>query len=389
MAGAPDPAIRLFNELAEIRQEVRELSRLIGAVVAGRPSQPDLCPITWVELWPLYAEAESDKLESWGTVVGRAKHVLRLIGSVRVMETTIATMRGYRSARRGETTVRKKLTTPKTRNNEIELIRRMARWASRQKPPIIPLDPLGNIDRCDLFEPTNNARLNVVEDADPRAPLGLKRLLRKADELDTAIVLVAHSSGMRRAEIARLEWSWIDLRPGVDGKPLRIVEIPPGIAKGRPGKRDGRQTFISSEALAAIERYRATLPLPMQRLERWVFCNPETGKHFHKDHLTVRFAKLQQRAGLVGPSGPLWLHDLRRSFITLARRRGEEVTNIMAASGHETLEAFQRYNIHARRDAIIVRDRIERARAIDEGAFRRRGPRRASSSSPARVKLGS
>lgn len=92
---------------------------------------------------------------------------------------------------------------------------------------------------------------------------------------------------------------------------------------------------------------------------------------------TVTRAADTEAPAVVGPSGPPWLHDLRRSFITLARRRGEETTNIMAASGHKTMAAFQRYNIHARKDALLVRDRVEAARAHELAALEeRRGPQR-------------
>lgn len=355
----------------------------IAAAVAGKLGVVrQTSTLTWADLWKIFEQdGGGENLESWNTVLGRAKHIVRIIGAVPVMDTTIVNVRTYRATRKAEFTVRKTLTSPKTRNNEIELIRHMSRWASRQKPPLIPSDPLAGYDREELFEPVNNVRRNVVED-DPHAQLSIADLLDHGDEMDRAMVLVAHRSGMRRAEIALLERSWIDRRPGPDRKPMRIIEIPPGIAKGRKGKKEGRQTWISVEALEAIDRYTSTLPFPLQRRGVWVFINPRTGKHYHKDHLTVRFKRLQERAGMSGPSGPPWLHDLRRSFITLARRRGEETTNIMAASGHSTMAAFQRYNIHARRDALAVRDRVEHARETELTALAemRRGPQRATGS---------
>lgn len=358
-----------------------EFIERIAAAVAGKlGGVQHRNSLTWRDLWTIYEqEADSANLESWNTVTGRAKHIVRIIGAVQVMDTTIVHVRTYRAQRKAEFTCRKTLTSAKTRNNEIELIRHMSRWASRQRPPLIPSDPLAGYEREELFEPLNNVRRNVVED-DPHAQLSLADLMDHGDEFDRALVLVAHSSGMRRAEIVLLERSWIDRRPGPDRKPMRIVEIPPGIAKGRKGKKDGRQTWISEEALHAIDTYTSTLPFTLQRRGVWVFMNPRTGRHYHKDHLTERFRRLQERAGMSGPSGPPWLHDLRRSFITLARRRGEETTNIMAASGHSTMEAFQRYNIHARRDALVVRDRVDAARDRELTALAemRKGPQRAS-----------
>lgn len=354
------------------------IEQIAAAVAAKLATGAPKINLTWAGLWTIYeSEVDSEHQESWNTTVGRAKHIVRIIGHKQVAETTLADIKFYRATRKGEFTVRKTLTTPKTRNNEIELIRHMSRWASRHKPPLIPLDPLSSYLRDELFEPVNNVRRNVIED-DPRAQLSLNDLLNHGDEFDRALVLVAESSGMRRGEIAVLERSWIDMRPGPDGKPSRIVEIPPGVAKGRKGKKEGRQTWISEAAVDAIAQYTRTLPFPLQRRGVWVFMNPRTGKHYHKDHLTVRFKRLQERAGMSGPSGPPWLHDLRRRFITLARRRGEDTKNIMQASGHKTHAAFDRYDIHSRRDAIVVRDRIEAARDTELAALAemRKGPHR-------------
>lgn len=361
-------------------EQAAALARLAMAPVIGAPAGTW---VTWAQLWEAYAEANQERVASAETDRSMAKHIVRILGGVLVVETTVHTVRHYRAVRRGEFTVRKTLTEPKTRNNEIELVRRMSRWGFRQKPPIIPADPLAGVDRADLFEPVENVRRNVVED-DPRASLSLQQFLDHGDELDQALVLTAHSSGMRRAEIASLERAWIDRSPGPDGKPQRIVEIPPGVSKGKRGKRLGRQTWISEDALAAIDRYVRTLPFTLQRRSVWVFVNARPGKFFgrpfHPDTLTARFRNLQERAGARGPSGPAWLHDLRRSFITLARRRGEDTSNLKAASGHRTDAAFERYDIHARKDALVVRDRVEAARAKELAALaeQRRPPQRAA-----------
>jgi len=360
---AKDEQNRVLMEMV-VRIGGREVAPAV-VVVPASDSGP-----TFNEMWPEYVRSESHKLESWKTIEGRARrHVLRILGKRRVMATTLETIRYYRGIRKDEFTVRKMLTTPATRNREVELIRRMCSWGDEAKA--IPSDPLHGVKREDLFEDEKNIRRNVIED-DPNDAMSIEDLLRYGDELDQALVLVAHSSGMRRKEIAVFETAWLDLRPGADGKPLRIVEIPPGVAKGRKGKKLGRQTFISPAALEALKRYRATLPFDLQRRSTWLFVNATMhregkrgkhyGQHLHPDTLTKKFTELQARAGLTGPSGPPWLHDLRRSFITLARRRGEDTSNIMEASGHTTMKAFQRYDIHARKDAIVVRDRIDHAR---------------------------
>lgn len=356
-------AVVIMEQARTIADQARTIVELsVRAFSAASPAAASH-PLTFNEMWPSYEQSEKRKLASWNTTEGRWKHVSRHIGARRVMATTMATIEFYRDARVPEITCRNTPTTATTRDREIELIRRMTHWASIQTPPLIPSDPLAGIDREDLFEQKSNVRRNVIEE-DPAAPLALEDLLAHGDVLDHAVVLVAFDTGMRRDELVRLEQGWIDRR-------ARVIEIPPEVTKGGFG---GRQLPISQRALDAID----ALPRDFVHKSPWVFTNPKRGKHYHKDYISERFRRLQERAGMTGPSGPPWLHDLRRSFITLTRRRGEDTIEIMEITGLHTLKAFTRYNIHARKDVIAVRDRIERARQEEIDFYgRRRGPRHA------------
>jgi integrase len=389
---------RLAAELADATAAIRHMVERFGPQSAPRSldlagSAPFPTPAaggaSWRALLEAYMEANADRVSSANSDRGRAAHLTRILGDVVVSETNEATLRHYRAVRATETTKRKAMPSAKTLNNEIELARRAARWGYRQRKKLVPCDPFADMLRADVFLPVENVRRNVVED-DPGADGGLtlERFLALASPLDRALVLVAHSSGMRRGEMAALEMAWIDRTPDAKGRPLRIVQIPPGVAKGKKGKRKGRQTWISVEALDALDAYRKTWPFPLQRRCPWAFANTVQhkdgrpgsyyGQHLHKDYLTERFRNLQEKSKAAGPSGPAWLHDLRRSFITLARRRGESTSNIRQASGHLTEAAFERYDIHSRQDAIVVRDRVEAARDRDLAALseQRRGPKR-------------
>lgn len=351
---------------------LRRIAAAVGVAGPGSVAVVQNRGLTWRQLWVLYADAEADKLDSWDTVQGRAKHVLRIIGDDYVQDAGLHTVKLYRAQRKTETTVRKGLASPTTINREVELILRMARWGSRQRPPHVARNPFDGLDRSDVFVEVENVRRNIVEN-NPDAPVSLATVLDGADLFERALVLVAHCSGMRRKELAVMERTWID-------RVARIIEIPPGVAKGRRGKRKGRQTFASVEALDAIDAYHEALPFPWRYRSVYVFCNPKTGDHYEPGYFSVRFRALAERNKIVGPSGRVWLHDAgRRSMITLARRRGEDTSNIMKASGHKTLRAFERYDIHSRIDAIMVRERIEAAlerelAALDE---QRRDPQRA------------
>jgi integrase len=338
----------------------------IAAAVAAALAAP-VRDVTWVQLWAIYEPREVHKLESPAVQRSMGKHLCRLLGGERVSAMSTERVADYRAQRKREITPRRRPPSDKTINNEVILIRRLSKWAANQKPPLVERDPLGGAAEADLLVPVNNVRLNVVDDR-PEAELSLVDFLARADLLERAMVLVAHSSGIRRRELALLELGWID-------RDLRVLKIPPGIAKGRRGQKKGRYTVISQAAIDAIDEYRSTLPSRCIAA-RWAFVNPATVKKYGPDFFSSRWRKLERRVGAEGPSGMTWLHDLRRSFVTLAVMRGEDAVRVMRLAGHETLESQQRYHIESLEEVLRSRDRIEAARAEDTG---RRPPRRAPS----------
>ncbi len=337
-------------------------ARTILAALAAAAAEPANA-FTWREMWDAYARAEIGKLEAPLTQRAMGGHVVRLLGDRRVMETTSAVVRDYRAKRRADV-IRGGCRgagghpSEKTINNEVILLLRLTRWAARQQPALIPVDPLASINRADVLVPVNNVRLNVVEDV-PTKPLSLSTLLASAAPLDRAMVLVAHSSGIRRREMALLQMDWIDRRE-------RLIDIPPGLSKGQRDRKRGRTTVISKDAIEAIGIYRATLPARAQTAA-WVFVNARRRipRPLCPDFFTHRFRVLQKSVGVDGPSGPTWLHDLRRSFITLARRRGTDAVAVMKLAGHTTLDSQERYHVESREETLGIRDRMERARAAD------------------------
>jgi integrase len=82
-------------------------------------------------------------------------------------------------------------------------------------------------------------------------------------------------------------------------------------------------------------------------------ANPQTGKPW-RDGRTLN-GRAWRRAGIDG----LWFHDLRRSFVTNARRRGIPESAVMRMSGHRTRAAFDRYNIISETDLVEALGRLE------------------------------
>jgi integrase len=75
------------------------------------------------------------------------------------------------------------------------------------------------------------------------------------------------------------------------------------------------------------------------------------------------FDRACKKAGLQG----LWFHDLRRSSVTNARRRGVPESVVMKMSGHKTRAVFDRYNIIDEEDLRAAVKRIEAGISRDLG----------------------
>jgi len=90
-----------------------------------------------------------------------------------------------------------------------------------------------------------------------------------------------------------------------------------------------------------------------------VFTNPETEEAW-KDIRKV-FRRACKAVKLTG----VWFHDLRRSFVTNARRRGVPESVVMRMSGHRSRAVFDRYNIVEEDD---LREAVKR---IEAGTSRR------------------
>jgi integrase len=147
-------------------------------------------------------------------------------------------------------------------------------------------------------------------------------LLEAADPRYRPILLVAYDTGMREGEVLNLRWSQLDRKAGA----VRLA--------AEDTKTDMPRTVYLTK------RVQEALALLPRHLESdFVFVNPETGTRWSE--LRPMFDKARKAIGREG----LWFHDLRRSFVTNARRRGVPESVVMRMSGHRTRAVFDRYNI--------------------------------------------
>lgn len=316
----------------EVLARLAELTATVARLV------PVATPtVTVAELWPSFELAESGRLASWRDYAQRWRdHVGPTFGQLDASAVGPGDVDKYR-ARRLE------FAAIATVNREVALLRRLVNFGVRRA--ILTKSKLhGPGMTRELIHPEHNVRTTVFEE---RADTGLTLadLLEEAGPQLRAFIVLVHHSGLRRAEAAGLRRDRV--RNGVAWVPSAETK----------GGRSGRIVPLSSEALAAVAALPAT--------ETYLFESRRAkGRPIAPDTWTHRFGRLVRKLGLDGPDGgPPWLHDLRRSFVTLARRDGESERSIMNVSGHKTRAVFDRYDIHDVRDILAFRSRRELARA--------------------------
>lgn len=337
--------------------EVLERISALHALVAQLA--PATTPTVEVgQLWDNFRNAERGRLLSWRDYEQRWRdHIgpafsLMLAHDVKVLD--VDTYRGNRRAEGAAVA---------TVNREIALLRRLLSFGVRRG--MLAKSPLhGPGMTRELIHREDNVRTTVVEQA-PRGPAPtIDWLVSQATPELGAFMLLLHGGGFRREEASLLRLDRIDWLQG-------IAWIPSEDTKGGIG---GRHVPISSDALEALRMLKHVPGSP------WLFPSPRfKGRGpISKDAWTHRFGRLMRKLGLDGPDGPPWLHDLRRSFVTISRRDGGESERaIMQVSGHRTRAVFDRYDIYDPRDVIEFRTRAEARRAALRAA--RRGPQRAPS----------
>ena len=283
------------------------------------------CTVTVKEAWESYSKKSERENDSWQTDKGRSVHLLRHLGSRRVASLTIADVDAYRTHRSGEITRMKGHPKPGPLDREVELLKRTLNYAVACKELVV--NPLARVPL--LKQP--NVR-DVVLDEE-----GFSRLYEAADAALRPFLLLAIDTGMRKGEILGLKWEQVNLTEGV-------IRLRPQETKAN----DARIVPLTARVLAMLKELPQGLPhLPL-------LLNPRT-KAGWKD-IRRMFNRARTKAGL----GELHIHDLRRSFVTLARRNGIPESVVMRMSGHKTSEVFRRYNIVEMRDlreAVAVLDK--------------------------------
>ena len=282
------------------------------------------------ELWESYEPISKRDNDSWQTNIGRARHVLRHLGSRRAAQLTLKDVDAYRNSRFAEKSRRKTTPAPGTLDREVALLRRILNYAVQCGD--LSRNPL---DGVQLLRKPNIRRVVISEEI-------FQKLLQAAERVFRPILLVAYDHGLRKGEILGLRWEQLDVREGV-------IRLAPQDTKGG----EHRVVYLTSRTLEALRA------LPRRLHAVHVFTNPATGERWWE--IRKMFRRACRNAGLEN----IWFHDLRRSFVTNARRRGVPESVVMKLSGHRTRSVFDRYNVVSEDDLRSAVRQIESGAAAE------------------------
>ncbi len=176
--------------------------------------------------------------------------------------------------------------------------------------------------RIRVVEPAEFAKL-VAEEACPNPTFRV-------------LLVTAYYQGLRRNEAARLRWPAVDLDKGV----LHVLNNPEAgeFTKSRKNRAIPMHPNVRRE-LAAL---RTDAPVLVQdgRAEPkhpHVFCWPD-GSPYLGDWISHEFARVAKRAKV-----DCTIHDLRRSFSTLAQRAGVDKYTVKDLGGWSAVSVVERH----------------------------------------------
>jgi integrase len=229
---------------------------------------------------------------------------------MRASRLTLKHVDDYRDKRLAEVTRRGASPSPATLDRELELLKRFLNYAvacgKLQRNPISKVKPLNvpNVRKSVLTEET------------------FEHLCAAAVAWLRPILVVAFDTGMRKSEIIHLRHDQLDLAAGA-------IRLPPDVTK----TEQARVIYLTERSLHALKN------VPRDIRSPYVFVNRRTGKPYAEIHSA--FERAREKAGLP----EVWMHDLRRSFVTNSRRAGVPESVVMKFSGHRTHAVFKRYNV--------------------------------------------
>lgn len=195
----------------------------------------------------------------------------------------------------------------------------------------------------------------VHQEMQTYTPDEIRLVLRAADRDRNGHLWYLALSGLRRGEIAGLQWSDIDLGAGTLTVTRNRVQAGAGnVVEGDPKTLSSRRTLPLDDGLVSVLR-RASARYAEERLalgaahadSGYVAVN-EIGEPYTPDTLTRMWHKLAKAAGV----RPIRLHDARHSCGTALHLRGVPLAVIAKWLGHADASITARIYAHSQDEAL-------------------------------------
>ena len=146
-------------------------------------------------------------------------------------------------------------------------------------------------------------------------------------------------TGMRREEVLKLRWEYIDLKRG-------IIALP----DAKTGARDVPLGLEAVKVLERISKFNEAAPSP------WVIPSPtDRNKPFR--NIAKIWHKVRAKAGLEG----VRIHDLRHNYGGQGAATTKDPTRVKALLGHKALATTDRYMKLAHEPAQIAANEVNKA----------------------------
>ncbi|TWD58154.1 phage integrase family protein [Agrobacterium vitis] len=156
-------------------------------------------------------------------------------------------------------------------------------------------------------------------------PPDLARFRATASRQLSDALTLAIWTGQRQGDLLRLQWS------AYDGKHIRLKQ-------GKTGRRVA--ILVSGSLGKVLDRLRAENEA--RKLPTLTILTNQRGQPWTSSGFKTSWGKAAKKAGITG----LTFHDLRGTFITMARRAGASIEDIAKASGHTTKDVHSVLETH-------------------------------------------
>ncbi len=172
------------------------------------------------------------------------------------------------------------------------------------------------------------------------APSDLSRLRAVAPQTIADALAIAIWTGQRQGDLLRLSWT------AFDGTHIRLKQ-------SKTGRRVS--VLVSEELRCVLDRLRSENDA--RDVPATTILVNQRGKPWTSDGFRTSWGKACAKAGIDG----LTFHDLRGTFITMARRAGASIDDIAEASGHSTSDVRSILETHyladgsGRGDVVILK----------------------------------